>query len=101
MGDGMLVRVKTRAGDGPCVEAVNLETEEVLGPAIVANQYGRGSAIYVGGSLEGHYAASRVLSLQKMPVSMARYLASDAPLPFMLEAPQGAYGVRGKRRRGT
>jgi hypothetical protein len=93
MGDGMLVRVKTRPGATVLAEAVNLETEEVLGPAIVAHQYGRGRTIYVGGSLEGNYAASRVLSLQKLLVSMARYLASDAPLPFMLEAPRGVYGI--------
>jgi len=93
MGDGMLVRVTTRPGVTVLAEAVNMETQEVLGPAIVANQYGRGRAIYVGGSLEAHYAASRVISLRKMLASMVRYLASDAPEPFSLEAPQGVYGI--------
>jgi len=93
MGDGMLVRVATRPGATVLAEAVNLETQEVLGPAIVTNQYGRGRTIYVGGSLEAHYAASRVVSLQKMLASMVRYLASDAPPPFTLEAPQGVYGI--------
>jgi len=87
------VRVTTRPGTTVLAEAVNMETQAVLGPAIVTNEYGRGRTIYVGGSLEAQYAASRVVSLQRMLASMVRYLATDAPAPFGLEAPQGVYGI--------
>ncbi|MGA2987414.1 MAG: hypothetical protein ABSG32_26760, partial [Terriglobia bacterium] len=61
--------------------------------AIVVNQYGRGRAIYVGGSLEAQYVATRVVSLQRMLSSMVRYLRADAPMPFSLAAPRGVYGI--------
>jgi len=93
MGDGMLVRVAPRPGATVLAEAVNMEREEVLGPAVVANQYGKGRTIYVGGSLEANYVASRVASLGRLLASMVRYLAGDAPLPFLLDAPRGVYGV--------
>lgn len=93
MGDGMLVRVTPRPGATVLAEAVNMETEEVLGPAIVANQYGKGRTLYVGGSLEAQYVASRVVSLRRIFASMVRYLGGDAPMPFQLTAPRGVYGV--------
>jgi hypothetical protein len=93
MGDGMLVRVSLRPGATVLAEAVNMETEQVLGPAIVANQYGKGRTLYVAGSLEASYVASRVVSLRRMLASMVRDLAGDAPLPFSLSAPRGVYGV--------
>jgi hypothetical protein len=93
MGDGMLMRVTPRPGATVLAEAVNMETEEVLGPAIVANQYGKGRTLYVGGSLEANYVVSRVVSLRRTLASMVRYLGGDAPLPFSLNAPQGVYGV--------
>ena len=52
-----------------------------------------GRAIYVAGSLEAQYIASRVISLQKMLVSMIRWLRVDAPMPFRLAAPRGVYGI--------
>jgi hypothetical protein len=93
MGDAMLVRVTPRAGASVLADCVNMETQETLGPAIVANQYGRGRAIYVGGSLEANYVASRVVSSRRMLASMVRYLAKDEPPPFGLVAPQGVYGI--------
>jgi hypothetical protein len=93
MGDGMLVRVTTRPGATVLAEAVEMETQEVLGPAIVANHCGRGRTIYVGGSLEAFYVSSRVVSLRRMLTSMVRYLAHDAPVPFSLTAPQGVYAI--------
>ena len=67
--------------------------EEVRGPAIVANFYGKGRTIYVSGSLEAHYASSRVASLQRILGSMVRYLARGASMPFRLSAPKGVYGI--------
>jgi hypothetical protein len=93
MGDAMLVRVATSPGATVLAECVNVETEQVLGPAIVANPCGRGRAIYVGGSLEANYVASRIVSVRRMLESMVRYLARDAPAPFSLTAPQGVYGI--------
>jgi Hypothetical glycosyl hydrolase 6/Beta-galactosidase trimerisation domain len=93
MGDAMLVRVKPRPGATVLADCVNMETQETLGPAIVVNQYGRGRTIYVAGSLEANYVASRVISPRRILGSMVRYLAQDAPLPFGLDAPTGVYGI--------
>jgi hypothetical protein len=93
MGDAKLVPITPRPGATVLAECLNLETQEPLGPAIVVNQYGQGRAIYVAGSLEAQYVASRVLSLQRMLASMVRYLRADAPMPFGLVAPRGVYGV--------
>jgi hypothetical protein len=93
MGDAMLVRVTQRPGATVLADCVNMETQETLGPAIVANQYGRGRAIYVGGSLEANYVSSRIPSLRRMLASMVRYLGADAPMPFSMVAPRGVYGV--------
>jgi len=93
MGDAMLVRVSPQPGATVLADCVNMETQETLGPAIVLNQYGRGRALYVAGSLEANYVASRVVSLRRMLASIVRYLAADAPVPFGLQAPQGVYGI--------
>ena len=93
MGDGTLVPVTPRPGATVLAECLSIDTEEDRGPAIVVNQYGRGRAIYVAGSLEAQYVASRVISLHRMLASMVRYLAADAPLPFQLTAPRGVYGI--------
>jgi hypothetical protein len=93
MADAKLVPVTPRPGATVVAECLNLETQEVLGPAIVVNQYGRGRVIYVAGSLEAQYTATRVLSLQRMLASMVRYLRADAPMPFGLDAPRGVYGI--------
>ena len=93
MGDARLVPVRTRPGATILAQYVNLETDETLGPAIVVNEYGQGRAIYVGGSLEAQYTATRVLSLQRILGSVVSYLAGNAPVPFLLEAPKGIYGI--------
>jgi hypothetical protein len=93
LGDASLVRVKTRPGAEVLADCLDVESQEIYGPAIVLNRYGKGQAIYVGGSLEANYVASRVISLRRMLASMVRYLAGDAPLPFHLEAPCGVYGI--------
>jgi len=93
MGDAKLVPITPRPGATVLAECLNLETQQTLGPAIVVNQYGQGRAIYVAGSLEAQYVASRVLSLQRMLASMVRYLRADAPMPFGLVAPRGVYGI--------
>ncbi len=93
MGDPKLVPVTPRPGATVLAEGLNLETQQTLGPAIVANQYGRGRVVYVAGSLEAQYVASRVVSLQRMLASMVRYLRADAPMPFSLAAPRGVYGI--------
>jgi len=93
MGDPMLVPVTPRPGATVVAEGLNLETKKVLGPAIVVNQYGRGRVVYVAGSLEAQYVATRILSLQRMLASMVRYLRADAPMPFSLAAPRGVYGI--------
>ena len=93
MGDAKLVPITPRPGATVVAECVNLETQKVLGPAIVVNQFGRGRVIYVAGSLEAQYIATRVISLQRMLASMVRYLRADAPMPFSLVAPRGVYGI--------
>ncbi len=93
MGDGKLVPITPRPGATVLAECLKLETQETRGPAIVVNQYGRGRTLYVAGSLEAQYIATRVLSLQRMLASMIRYLRADAPLPFSLAAPRGVYGI--------
>jgi hypothetical protein len=93
MGDASLVRVKAQPSATVLADCLNVETQEIYGPAIVLNRYGQGQAIYVGGSLEANYVASRITSLRRLLASMVRYLAGDAPLPFHLEAPRGVYGI--------
>jgi hypothetical protein len=93
MGDAMLMAVTPRDGATVLAECVNVGTDGVRGPAIVVNQHGKGRALYVGGSLEAHYAASRVPSLRRVLTSMVRWLAKDAPAPFSLDAPRGVYGI--------
>lgn len=93
MGDGRLVPVDTRDGATTLADCWNLGTQEVRGPAIVFNQFGRGRAIYIAGSLEAHYMSSRIPSLQRILGSIVRYLAADEPMPFSLTAPKGVYGI--------
>ncbi len=89
----MLLRVAPRPGASVLAECIAIDADRVLGPAIVANEYGRGRAVYVAGSLEAHYASSRVVSLRQILASILRYLAQDAPVPFGLTAPRGVYGI--------
>jgi hypothetical protein len=93
MADAKLMPITPLPGATVVAEGINLDLQKTLGPAIVVNQYGRGRAIYVAGSLEAQYVATRVMSLQRMLASMIRYLRADAPLPFSLAAPRGVYGI--------
>jgi hypothetical protein len=93
MGDGRLVPVNARAGATVLATCLNLDTQESRGPAIVSNQFGRGRAVYIAGSLEAHYVSSRVPSLQRILGSIIRYLAADEPMLFSLTAPKGVYGA--------
>ena len=93
MGDPRLVPVEVREGATLLADYWNWDRGESRGPAIVLNTYGKGRAIYVSGSLEANYAASRVLSLKRMLGSMVRYLAGNDSTPFSLAAPKGVYGL--------
>jgi hypothetical protein len=92
MGDSRLVPVEAAGGGRVLADCWNLGTNESRGPAIIANQYGKGRTIYVSGSLEANYPGSRVPSLRRLLASMVRYLAGDAPVPYTLSAPRGVYG---------
>lgn len=93
MADAKLIPVTTRPGATVLAEGFNIDFQQNLGPAIVVNQYGRGRAIYVAGSLEAQYVATRVVSLQRMLAAMVRWLRADAAMPFSLDAPRGVYGI--------
>lgn len=93
MGDTQLVPVAPAGSAKVLAECWNLGTDELRGPAIIANEYGKGRTLFVAGSLEAHYASSRVVSLLRLLSSMVQYLAHDAVAPFTLSAPRGVYGV--------
>ena len=93
MGDTQLVPVAPVGEAKILADCWNLGTDQVRGPAIIANNYGKGRTVYVAGSLEAHYASSRVVSLRRLLASMVRYLAQGAPAPFTTTAPRGVYGV--------
>jgi hypothetical protein len=93
MGDTQLIPVAAKGGGRVLADCWNLGYDKVRGPAIIANDFGKGRTIYVAGSLEAHYVSSRVASLRRLLSSMVRYLARDAPPPFTIEAPLGVYGV--------
>ncbi len=93
MGDTQLLPVAAVGEAKVLADCWNLGLDEVRGPAIIANNYGKGRTLYVSGSLEAHYASSRVVSLRRLLASMVSYLAYDAPPPFTTTAPRGVYGV--------
>jgi hypothetical protein len=99
-GDGQLVPVATMGSANILAESLNMGTGEVRGPAIVANQYGKGRTIYVSGSLEANYISDRVKSTSRLLASIVKYLGNGAPQPFRLKAPQGVYGVLRKAANG-
>ncbi len=92
-GDGALIPVGAVGGAAVIAENWNLGTDEVRGPAIVANTYGQGKTIYISGSLEANYLYDRVKSTGELLRSVVEYLAGGTPQPFRLRAPQGVYGV--------
>lgn len=92
-GDTRVLPVEVLKGARVLAEAWNLGTKEVRGPAIVANNYGKGRTIYVNGSLEAHYLYDRVKSTGSLLRSMVEYLAGGAPQPYRLTAPMGVYGL--------
>ena len=99
-GDGQLVPVNVREGAIVLADCWCVGTEKSLGPAVVARSYGKGRTIYVAGSLEAHYPASRVASFRRILGSMVSYLGGEAPKPFTLSAPTGVYGVLRRARNG-
>src|SRR5579875_2409244 len=92
-GDGRLVPVEVRGGAKILAECWNLGTNEVRGPAVVVNRYGKGRTIYISGSLEANYRYDRVRSTGQLLASIVRYLGGGEPLPYKLKAPRGVYGV--------
>jgi hypothetical protein len=91
--DGRLLPVKAIGNAKVLADCWNLATKESRGPAIVAHAYGKGRTIYLNGSLEAHYAASRIPAHRHILASAVRYLAADAPAPFTIDGPRGVYGV--------
>jgi hypothetical protein len=92
-GDGRLVPVEAVGGARVIAECWNLGTQEVRGPAIIANSYGRGRTLYISGSLEANYLYDRVVSTGRLLGSMVEYLGGGMPQPYKMKAPQGVYGV--------
>jgi hypothetical protein len=92
-GDGRLVPVEAREGSTVLAECWNLGTNEVRGPALVVNKFGKGRAIYISGSLEANYRYSRVASTGRLLSAVVRYLGNGAPIPYTLKAPRGVYGI--------
>jgi len=92
-GDLRLVPVQARSEATVLADCWNLGTNESHGPAIIANSYGKGRTIYVNGSLEAFYAASRIESTRRLLASIVNYLGKGAPQPFTMSAPSGVYGM--------
>ncbi len=92
-GDGRLVPVSAVGDARILADCWNLGTDQVRGPAVIANVFGKGRTIYICGSLEANYLYDRVPSTARWLRSMVNYLGGGAPQPFRLEAPRGVYGV--------
>lgn len=92
-GDNRLVSVKANDTAMVLAECWNLGRDEVRGPAIVANRYGKGRALYIAGSLEANYLYDRTDSTGVLFRSIFEYLGDSAPPPFTLHAPRGVYGI--------
>lgn len=92
-GDGQMIPVAGLGSARVLAECWNLGTGEVRGPAIIANQYGKGRTIYISGSLEANYISDRVKSTSQVLASIVKYLGKGASRPFRLKAPRGVFGV--------
>jgi len=92
-GDGRLVPVEALGGARVVAECWNLGTQEVRGPAIIANRYGRGRTLYISGSLEANYLYDRVVSTRRLLRAMVEYLSGELPQAYKMKAPQGVYGI--------
>ena len=92
-GDGRLVPGEAVGEARVLAECWNLGTQEVRGPAIIANRYGEGRTIYISGSVEANYLYDRVESTGRLIRSMVEYLSGGLPQPYKLKAPRGVYGV--------
>ena len=93
MGDTQLIPAAATGSARVIAECWNLGLDKVMGPAMIANDLGKGRTIYIAGSLEAHYISSRVRSLRTVLASTVRYLARDSHPPFTIDAPRGVYGV--------
>ena len=92
-GDNQIVPVATVGDAKILAESWSMGSGEVRGPAIVANNFGKGRTIYISGSLEANYVGDRVKSTSRLLGSIVQYLGAGAPQPFRLKAPRGVYGV--------
>jgi hypothetical protein len=92
-GDNQIVPVAVVGDAKVLAECWVLDTEEVRGPAIIANEFGKGRTIYISGSLEANYVGDRVKSTARLLASIVQYLGAGTPQPFRLKAPRGVYGV--------
>lgn len=92
-GDSRIIPVGAAGQAEVIADCWNLGTDASRGPAVIVHQYGKGRTMYVSGSLEAQYPASRVKSTREVLASMVQYLAGGEPLPFRLRAPRGVYGV--------
>lgn len=92
-GDNQIVPVVPMENAKVLADSWNMGTGEVRGPAVVANDFGKGRTVYVSGSLEANYIADRVQSTSRLLASIVTYLGAGTPQPFRLKAPRGVYGV--------
>jgi hypothetical protein len=92
-GDNQIVPVAAVGDATVLAEAWGMGSGDVRGPAIVANNYGKGRTIYISGSLEANYVGDGVQSVRQLLGSIVRYLGGGAPQPFRLKAPRGVFGV--------
>lgn len=92
-GDSRIIPVEAAGGAEVIAECWNLGTNEVRGPAVIVHEFGKGKTVYISGSLEAQYQASRVKSVREVLALMIQYLGGGEALPFKLQAPRGVYGV--------
>jgi len=99
-GDGRVLPVEAVGGAKILADCWALGTKESRAPAVVVNVFGQGRTVYINGSLEAHYATSRVPSHRRILASAVRYLSRDATVPFKISAPRGVYGLLRRAQNG-